>query len=288
LKEYREICTRTGEPEEAAWASVELEALDHRLNEHAWDGEWYLRAYRYDGLRFGSKACTEGSIFMNPQVWAVLSGHAQGDRARQVMDSMDRELCTEFGILLCSPPYVSTDPEVCLARLFNRGTKENAGIFNHTQGWAVMAAAEAGMADRAWKYLNNVLPSSFNGKADLREVEPYVVCQSTHSSFSPRFGAGRVSWLSGAAVWNYVAMTQSILGIVPDYDGLRLRPCIPSGWRGFTAERTFRGSRYLIEVEQSGDGDRGLKELRVDGVVVDGNQIPVAEAGSEVKVLVRV
>lgn len=280
LREYTRIAAMLGQSAEQKWAEGELARLDKAIEDYAWDGEWYLRAYRFDGLKFGSKECSEGTVFMNPQVWAVLSGHAAGKRADHVMESMHKHLATDYGVMLCTPPYVSTDPQVCLARLFNPGMKENGGIFNHTQGWGVMAAAMLGMGDRAWEYMRNVMPASFNDRAEIRQVEPYVVCQSTHSRFSPRYGAGRVSWLSGSAVWNYFAMTHSILGIQPDYDGLRIDPCIARDWKGFTATRQFRGAEYRITVENPKGICKGVKKMTVDGKAVEGNLIPLAKAGT--------
>jgi N,N'-diacetylchitobiose phosphorylase len=285
LREYAAIAGLLDEPDEAAWATARLAGLDAAIQKHAWDGEWYLRAYRFDGLKFGSRECEEGRIFMNPQTWAILSGHATGERATRILHAMHDNLATEYGIMLCAPPYVKTDPEVCLGRLFNPGTKENGGIFNHTQGWAVMAAALLGDGDRAWEYLHNVLPARFNDIAEVREVEPYAVCQSTHSRFSPRFGAGRVSWLSGSAVWNYVAMTHAILGIQPDYQGLRLDPCIPKSWPGFTARRAFRGATYAIEVHNPNGRCKGIRKLMVDGQPHTGNLIPARPSANTVHVL---
>lgn len=284
LNEYHAICSMLGESAEAAWAAERRAELDRNLEAHAWDGEWYLRAYRSDGMKFGSRECEEGRIFMNPQAWAVFSGHATGARAEQALESMHRHLATDYGVMLCAPPYVKTDPEVCLARLFNPGCKENAGIFNHTQGWAAMAAAKLGWGDRAWEYLRNVLPASFNDRAEIREVEPYVVCQSTHSRFSPRFGAGRLSWLSGAASWNYAAMTTALLGLRADYEGLRVDPCIPRFWRGFTARRRFRGAEYRIAVHNPRGVCRGVRRLTVDGHPVEGNLLPPAKPGAVVAV----
>ncbi|VGO17214.1 Cellobiose phosphorylase [Pontiella desulfatans] len=274
LREYVEIAERLEEGAEAGWAREQLASLDKNIEVHAWDGEWYLRAYRYDGLKFGSRENDEGSIFMNPQSWAVLSGHATGDRATQVMESMHNQLATDYGVMICTPPYVKTDPEVCLGRLFNPGMKENGGVFNHTQGWAVMAAAELGMGDRAWEYMRNVMPASYNDRAEIRQVEPYVVCQSTHSLFSPRYGAGRLSWLSGSAVWNHVAMTSAILGLKSEYDGFRIDPCIPSEWPGFKAERMFRGRKLNIEVRNPNGAQKGVKELMLNGEQLSGTLIP--------------
>lgn len=274
LNEYIEIATMLGKTDEAEWAKGELSTLDANLEEHAWDGEWYLRAYRFDGMKFGSKECDEGMIFMNPQSWSVLSGAATGERAEQVMDSMHKHLATDYGVMVCTPPYVTTDPEICLGRLMNPGNKENGGVFNHTQGWGVMAAAKLGMGDRAWEYMRNVMPGSFNDIAEVRQVEPYAVCQSTHSRFSPRYGSGRLSWLSGAAVWNYVAMTTSILGIQPDYEGLRIDPCLPSDWPGYKAERTFRGKQVSIEVKNPNGNCKGVARLTLNGEEFDGNLVP--------------
>jgi cellobiose phosphorylase len=284
LREYIRIAGLLDEPSQADWAQAALAQLDERLQAHAWDGEWFLRAYRYDGLKFGSRECTEGRIFMNPQVWAILSGHCQGASATALLDAMDRELLTDYGLMLCTPPYLSTDPQVCLARLFNPGTKENGGIFNHCQGWAVLAAAALGQGDRAFDYLKRILPASFNDSAEIRQVEPYVVCQSTHSSFSQRYGAGRLSWLSGSAVWNYVAMTSGILGIQPTEEGLRINPCIPANWSGFTATRSFRAATYHITVDNPDGAQSGIRLLSINGKPVNGNLLPIAPPGSTVEV----
>ena len=284
LREYIEICQRLGEAAEVEWATAKLTAYDAALAEHAWDGEWYLRAYRYDGLKFGSKENEEGSLFMNPQAWAVISGHADSCRAEQSMKALKEQLATEFGIMLCAPAYVKTDPKVMLAVLFNPGMKENAGIFNHTQGWAVMAEAILGNGDQAWEYFKASMPANYNERADLREVEPYVVCQSTHSKFSPRFGTGRVSWLSGSATWNYHAATQYILGIRPDYDGLRIVPCLPSHWPEVKISRTFRGKRLEITIQNG----IGTQSIRLNGETLDGSLIPLKKMEATNEVIVRI
>ena len=276
IKEYIDITNRLNEKEENYWAIKELKTLDKNLNEYAWDGEWYLRAYRYDGLKFGSKENEEGFIFMNPQSWGVLSEHATGERAMQVMNSMHKHLATDYGIMVSTPPYIKTDPKIALARLMNPGMKENGGIFNHTQGWAIMAAAKLGLNERAWEYMRNVMPASFNDKAEIRQIEPYVVCQSTHSKFSPRYGAGRLSWLSGTAVWNYLAMTDAILGIKPEYEGLCIDPCIPSEWDGFKVKRLFRGKEFNIVVKNGRNG-KGVKRLTLNGKEIKGNLIKTAD-----------
>lgn len=274
FKEYIAISEMLGETAEADWARPLLEEYDKTLDKHVWDGEWYLRAYRDDGLKFGSKENDEGSIFMNPQAWAVISEHATGEKAAKCIKSLDKQLATEYGVMLCAPPFVNTDPNVVLAVLFNPGSKENAAMFNHTQGWAVMSQAILGNNDKAWAYLKAALPGFYNDIAEIRETEPYVVAQTTCSKFNPKFGASRVSWLSGAATWNYHAATQYILGIRPDYDGLRLVPCLPTHWPEVTVNRKFRGKNFAIQIKNGGGSGAGVTRLVVNGETISGNLIP--------------
>jgi cellobiose phosphorylase len=275
LKTYIEICEMLGKPSEAAWAKDHLTDLDLRIENFAWDGEWYLRAYRHDGLKFGSKENEEGKIFLNPQTWAVISEHATGERAARVMEQTDRYLATEYGIALLDPPYEKTEHSVVKAPLFNKGMKENAAIFCHTQGWAVMALAIMGKGDKAYDYYHAYLPSAYNERAEIRETEPYVYAQSTNSKYSMRFGASRNPWLSGTTTWAYYAAAQFILGIRPDYDGLVIDPCIPSRWKAFSAERIFRGKKISITVENPDGVQKGVKKMEVNGQLVKGNKLEI-------------
>ena len=276
LKTYIEICDLLKSAHEKKWASAELKKLDDALEKHAWDGEWYLRAYRDDGLKFGSKENEEGSIYLNPQSWAILSGHAGEDRAMQILEKVDEHLATEYGVALCDPPYEKTDHSVIKAPLFNKGMKENAAIFCHTQGWIVMALALSGNGNRAYKYYRSYLPSAFNDRAEVRETEPYVYAQSTNSKYNMRFGSSRNPWLSGTTTWAYYTAAQYILGIRPDYDAIVIDPCIPTHWKGFKAERIWRGNKLSIEVVNPEGVQKGVKIIEINGDSIQGNRIPVS------------
>ena len=275
LREYIEITGMLGRPEETAWAKPLLEKVDRTIQEYAWDGQWFMRGYRYDGMKFGSKENHEGQIYLNPQVWAIISGAATPEQAESSMKMVHQLLATEYGIALCNPPYTSSDYTIVRAQLMNPGTKENGGIFVHTQGWAVIAEAILGHGQHAYEYLKAYLPSSFNDKAEIREIEPYVVCQSTHSNQSPGFGKSRIPWLSGSATWTYYAITQYMLGIRPDYNGITIDPCIPPGWRDFTVNRKFRGKILNIEVKNEKGIEKGIGELIVNGEKITGNFISI-------------
>ena len=271
LKTYMEICQLLENKTEEAWAQPLLEKLDKNIQKYAWDGEWFLRGYRADGFKFGSKESDEGQIFMNPQVWAVISGAATEEQKVLSLQKMNERLSTDYGVMLCDPPYTETDYNIVRAALFNTGMKENGGIFMHTQGWGVIAEAMCGNGNQAYQYFRNYMPSAYNTRAEIRQIEPYVYCQSTHSKYNPRFGNSRVPWLSGSATWSFVAATQYILGLQPVIEGLKIDPCIPSKWEKFEVTRKFREKIVNISVLNPNGVEKGVKKLIVNGKHITGN-----------------
>jgi len=273
LKIYIDICTRLKFHKEIEWAEKKLAELDRNIQKHCWDGDWFIRAFREDGSIIGTKKDPEGSIFLNAQSWAVISGAATQEQAETAMQSVKDRLATEYGIMLCAPPFRKTDYHVVRAVVLNEGHKENGGIFSHTQGWAVMAETMLGHAERAYEYYRNYMPAAYNTRAEIRQIEPYVHCQSTHSKYSRRFGASRLPWLSGTASWSYFSATQYILGIQPDYDGLKIDPCLPSDWKEIKVTRKFRGKDFNITI-RNGKSGKGVKSLVLNGEKLAGNLIP--------------
>jgi N,N'-diacetylchitobiose phosphorylase len=216
-------------------------------------------------------------VYMNTQVWAVMSGAATAGQARIAMRTMKDRLATPYGLMLCAPPFIKANPDIMKATLFNAGIKENAGIFNHTQGWGVIAECMLGNGDRAWYYYHAFMPAAYNDRAEVRQIEPYVHCQTTYSRFNINEGTARVPWLSGTASWSYYSATHWLLGIRPEIDGLRIDPCIPRDWVGFTMQRTFRGKRLTVKVTNPNGQCRGIKSLKIDGQRVEGNLLPLSE-----------
>ena len=279
---YQEICNRLGRADEVAWAAQQQTALDEKIARVAWDGKWWRRGIRSNGWIVGSKERTEGSIFLEPQPWAVIADFGTREQQITALDSMHEMLATEHGIMLCAPPF--RHDATCEAVVYNAGEKENCGIFQHPQAWVVIAETLLGRGDRAYEYYRAYMPSASNECAEVRESEPYVWCQSTHGKYSRLFGKARLPWLSGTASWSYYAATHYILGVQPDYDGLVINPCIPAQWDGFEVTRVFRGATYQISVRNPGHVCKGVASLEANGCKIEGNVIPLASAGSTVRV----
>ncbi len=286
LATYIDICERLGKEAEQGWAVDQLAELDTALETHTWDGDWFVRAYRDDGSCIGTRNDPEGSIFLNPQSWALLSGFARGERAEQAMQSVEDRLYTDCGLMVCDPPFVETPYHVVRAVLLNAGQKENAGVFNHTQGWAVMAETMLGHGDRAYRYYRSFMPAAFNDRAEIREIEPYVFSQSTHSRYSGQYGASRLPWLTGAATWGTVSASQYLVGVRPDYDGLRVDPCLPSDWPEITVTRHFRGRVFRIRIENGTKG-KGVERMTLNGEDIDGSLLPIDRCREENEVSVQ-
>lgn len=277
LTRYAEAARRLGLPAEAEWALQQRDALDAKIQKTCWDGDRFIWAIGEDGTVYGTRAATEGRIYLNTQVWAVMSGAASPEQARTAMDTVARELKTDAGVMLSAPPFVHTKIDVMRAVLFNPGIKENAGIFNHTQSWVVIAEALLGNGDAAWDYYRAFMPAAWNDRAEKREIEPYTFGQTTYSKFAPRYGVSRVPWLSGTVSWSYYTAVQYLLGFQPEIDGLRIDPCIPRAWPGFTATRRFRGKNVHLTVKNPANVSRGVKSLTLDGKPVQGNLLPAAD-----------
>ncbi len=287
LTVYAEIADVLQLPAEVAWARRELVKLDAAIQKVCWDGEWFIWAIGQDGTVYGTKDFAEGQVYMNTQAWAVISGAASPAQTERALQTMHDRLATPFGLMLCAPPFIKANPDIMKATLFNAGIKENAGIFSHTQSWAVMAECRRGNGNQAFSYYQAFMPATYNDRAEERQIEPYVHCQTTYSRFNVNEGASRIPWLSGTASWAYYTATHWILGIRPELHGLRIDPCIPAEWPGFTLRRTFRGRQLTVEVQNPKHVSSGVTALMVDGRHIAGNLVPIDQLrdGSHVQAI---
>ncbi|MBN2471994.1 MAG: glycosyl transferase, partial [Anaerolineae bacterium] len=254
--------------------------MQERVNTHAWDGAWYVRYFDAAGEPVGSRRNEKGQLFTNGQSWPVISGFAPPERAAQALDAVHAYLNTPSGIKLSTPGYDGYNPAYGGVSTYPPGAKENGGIFLHANPWVIIAETRLGHGDRAYQYYAQVNPAARNDEIDRFECEPYVYPQNILGDEHPQFGLARNSWLSGTASWMYQAATQYILGIQPTYAGLRIDPCIPAAWEGFTATRRFRGATYRITVRNPQGVSQGVTAVVVDGAPIKGNTLPIFEGGT--------
>ena len=275
LHEYGDLMKFLGDEETNRVCQTDYRAMQTVVEASAWDGDWYLRYFDEAGRPLGSAQNEYGKLYLNAQSWPVISGFAAPQRARQAMDAVYERLNTKYGIKLSWPGFDGYDAHYGGVTTYPPGAKENGGIFVHPNPWAVMAEALLGNGERAYRYYRQVNPAARNDSIDIYECEPYVYAQNILSDEHAHFGLARNSWLSGSAAWNYLAATQYILGIRPEYDGLRVDPCIPAEWDGFSVRRRFRGATYDIQVHNPAHVCKGVARMTLDGKELEDNLIPV-------------
>ncbi len=287
-REMEQICAHLGDDEKVGGYATSREKMEAVINTAGWDGAWFRRAYDDFGNPVGSKACNEGQIFIEPQGMCVMAGIGLDDgRALSSLDAVAEHLAYEHGIVLLYPAYTEYHLELGEISSYPPGYKENGSVFCHTNPWVMIAETRIGRGDRAFDYYLRINPSAREEISDLHRCEPYAYAQTIAGKESATPGVAKNSWLTGTAAYNFVAITQWILGIRPDYDGLMIDPVIPSSWSGFKAERLYRGVRYDITVERVGPGN--TVSLEVDGHAITGNLIPTPGEGTgRVSVLVRI
>lgn len=283
--DFIELCKKRGLAEEAEVAKQHQENMISAVLEHGWDGHWFLRAYDAAGEKVGSSECQEGKIFIEPQGFCVMAGIGAHDgRAQQALDAVARHLETEHGLILQTPAYSRYYLNLGEISSYPPGYKENAGIFCHNNPWVIIAETVLGRGGRAFELYQKICPAYREEISDLHRLEPYVYAQMIAGRDAVNFGQAKNSWLTGTAAWNYVAISQAILGIKPDYDGLRIEPCIPPEWEGYSVKREFRGVCYQITVKNPRKVSRGVAQIIVDGKEIEGSLLPLYPPGTNVEV----
>jgi cellobiose phosphorylase len=279
LLEMMELMNYLGEEELVNKYQVYYDEMKKAVNDHCWDGEWYLRYFDHEGKPLGSKVNKYGMIYTNAQSWTIMSGFAEKDRASKSLESINKYLNTKNGIKLSYPGYNGFDPILGGVSTYPPGAKENGGIFLHSNPWVIIAETLVGNGDRAFEYYQQINPILKNHKIDEFEVEPYVFPQNILGDEHPQFGLARNSWLSGTASWVYQAATKFILGVKADYDGLIIDPCIPKTWDEVSITKEFRKATYSITIKNPNNISKGISHMIVDGKEMNINKAPIFEDG---------
>ena len=280
--ELVELFKRKGLESKAREAQQEIEKMRQTVLLHGYDGEWFLRAYDAFGDKIGSKDCEEGKIFIESQGYCVMAGIGVEDgKALKALNSVRDILECDHGIVIQQPAYQTYHSNLGECSSYPPGYKENAGIFCHNNPWIMIAETVLGRGDRAFDLYRKICPAFREEISDLHRTEPYVYSQMIAGKDAGRMGEAKNSWLTGTAAWNFVAISQAILGIKPQYDGLLVDPCIPSVWKEYTVTRVFRGAIYEIHVTNPGNVQKGVRSVTVDGKPLEGNVLPVLGEGAK-------
>ena len=280
-KAYSNILKHLGIKDEATKADKAVKDMEKAVLKDGWDGKWFLRAYDAHGKKVGSKTNDEGQIYIEPQGMCVMAGiGVETGEAQKALDSVKERLETKYGIVILNPAYTSYRLNLGEISSYPPGYKENAGIFCHNNPWVVFAETVMGHGNRAFSLYKKTCPAFLEDISEIHRTEPYVYCQMVAGKDAPTFGEGKNSWLTGTAAWTFTVLTQGILGIQPDYDGLRVDPCIPSNVKEYKVNRLFRGTMYHITVKNVHHRQKGVSKMIVDGKEVPVGTIPLSNKKS--------
>ncbi len=281
-KDFARICDEMGYKDEAEKARKHIDDMSATVMKHGYDGEWFIRAYDDFGNKVGSKECEEGKIFIESQGYCVMAGIGVEDgSALKALDSVKKYLDTPYGIVLNNPAFTKYYIELGEISTYPGGYKENAGIFCHNNPWIIAGETILGRGDRAFEYYSKIAPAYLEDISEIHRMEPYVYSQMIAGKDAVRPGEAKNSWLTGTAAWNFLVISQNILGIKPEYNGLMIDPCIPSNMRGYKVTRGFRGDVYNIEIKNPDGVCKGIKSVTVDGKKIEGNIITPFKDGKE-------
>ncbi|MBC6935031.1 MAG: glycosyl transferase family 36 [Chloroflexi bacterium] len=279
LSSFIPLAQRRGDARFAQRCETVRESLKAALNRHGWDGRWYLQATTDDGLPLGSQENEEGKIFLMPNIWAVISGAAEEERAQTAMEAVTHYLHKDYGTLLNFPAFTRPRPDIGYVTRYAPGLRENGGVYTHAATWSVWAYALVGQPERAYEAYRRICPPNRSGDIDTYKAEPYVTPGNIDGPLSEFYGRGGWTWYTGSAQWLHRVATHWILGIRPQEDGLLVEPSIPAHWQGFRVTRRFRGAVYQIEVDNPRHVNRGVNTVTIDGKPYSSNLLPVFADG---------
>lgn len=275
LREFAYIADRVGDEESRSRYFSAARELKDAINRLGWGGRWYIRATCDDGTVIGGVASEHARIFLNAQAWAIINEIADEARAGKVMLAMKEYLFTEHGPLLFYPAYREPDEKIGYLTRYAPGVRENGGVYTHAGLWGVLAAAKMKDAFEAWRMYRRLCPVYRGQEPDSYKAEPYVTPGNIDGPDSPHCGRGGWTWYTGSAAWMLRVSLEWLLGVRPEYGGLRIDPCIPPEWEGFAVRRPFRGAVYDIRVANPNHVSSGVSRVMVDGKEAGSNLLPV-------------
>ncbi len=286
-KEFVKICRMMGKKEEAIKGKEHINKMYDTIMDKGYDGNWFIRAYDAFGEKIGSHSNKEGQIYIEPQGFCVMAGiGVKEGLAKKALDAVKEKLDSQYGIVLHQPAYTTYHDNIGEISSYPPGYKENAGIFCHNNPWIACAETVLNRGNRAFEIYRKITPAYLEDISEIHKTEPYVYSQMIAGKDAPTHGEAKNSWLTGTAAWNFITITQWILGIKPDFNGLTIDPCIPKEWDGYKVIRKYRNNTYNIAIENPQHVSKGVKEVCVDGHIIVGNTLPASSTGHTYQVKV--
>ena len=288
LREMHSLYQALGDKKKEADFSDRYMQIKNAVNEHAWDGDWYLRCFDDNGRPIGSSSSEQGKIFLNAQSWAMIAGIADEERSTSCIRSADELLSTRMGYLLLAPTFLEPDDHIGRISCLEPGICENGTVYSHVNAWMVMGLLRAGLPDKAYETFRRITPGyPTGGENDPKQtMPPYIYANGyfgpdhRNNKFQMEF-----TWITGSVAWYYNILSREMLGIQAEYSGLKIDPRLPSQWEHCSAEREFRGKKFRIHMERS---EVPEVQLILNGKVLPGKEIPLSACTSENQVQVLV
>ncbi|HQL04022.1 MAG TPA: glycosyl transferase [Treponemataceae bacterium] len=281
--DYAAMCRMMGDEAEAKFAEEQAAKMNEQICKTGWDGDWYIRAYDDFGKKIGSKECEDGKIFIETQGFGSMAqiGADKGYPAK-ALDSVEKHLDTKYGIVILDPPYKDYHIELGEVSSYPPGYKENAGIFCHNNPWVIIGEVKTGRSAKAWEHYKKIAPSYLEDISEIHRLEPYVYAQMIAGKAARRHGEAKNSWLTGTAAWNFVALSQWICGVRPEYAGLRIEPRLPSHIKNAVITRKYRGVNYKIDI--TNNNPEGKIVVTSDSASVTGTLALAKDGTKEVNI----
>ncbi len=288
LLRFAQVCDDTSRNEKSAYYKEKAAALKLAFDAHAWDGEWYFRATKDNGTKIGSNENSEGKIYLNAQIWSVISGIGEPDKQNAAMAAVSKHLLKNFGPLLLTPAYSIPDQYIGYLSRYAPGRRENGGVYTHAATWAIWAYSMQGDRANAFEVYRRLNPINNGMNPNKYVCEPYVTPGNIDGPESPNYGMGGWTWYTGSASWFQKMIVDWILGVRAHKDGLLISPCVPDGWTRYSVKRKFRGTSYNITVHKSEGTYSRVSYMLIDGVRSESNLIGVSsKAMSTVEVFLE-
>jgi len=288
LTKFSKIAKKLNQDYYSEKYEVAGDKLQISFNKIAWDGEWYFRGTKDNGEKFGSAKNSEGQIYLNPQVWAVISNIAPKEKQIKALNSVEKILLKNNGCLLLYPAYHYPDKFIGYLTRYAPGRRENGGVYTHASTWAIIALCKLDRDEIAYDVFKKICPIYNSQNPDIYEVEPYVTPGNIDGPDSKFYGRGGWTWYTGSAAWYQKVIVEWILGIRACEEGLLIDPHIPLKWVAYKIRRLFRGTTYLIQFNIPEDSEGIVDLIKVDGEEIQGNIItPLNKPICNVEVIIR-